>query len=134
MLRLFVVTGSFAIVMGGAALAQTVTPLSPTVRSTFQSLQPGGANPNEVRVQMHTTFFVAAPTDGGDASVKAQEKARQTLYEMAGKECEVLRKALAAECRLDSINVSVNVQRTYNSTQTEGFNVGGNFGYRITLK
>jgi hypothetical protein len=132
MLRI-VLAGSLMLVAGGAALAQSVTPLSPTVRSTFQSVQAGG-NANEVRVQIHTTFFVAGATDGSDASFKTQEKARLALYDIAGKECEVLLKTLAAECRLDNVNINVNVQRSYNSAQPEGFNVSGNFGYRVTRK
>jgi hypothetical protein len=63
--------------------------------------------------------------------MQAQERARKALYDSASRECDVLRAAIAAECRLESINVNIN--RNYGQQQ-EGFNVNGNFGYRVIMK
>ncbi len=88
---------------------------------------------SEVRVNVSINFFVPAPLDDSDAAVKAQERARRMLYESAGKECGLLRAAIASECRLEGINVNVRTNPSYGQ-QKQGLNVGGNFNYRITLK
>jgi hypothetical protein len=78
------------------------------------------------------TFFVPGPVDDSDTSLKAQEEARRKLYESAAHECEVLRSAIASQCRIESINV--NISHYYNGQQGEGFNASGNFNFRVTLK
>ena len=93
-----------------------------------------GGKGGEVRVQVHVNFFVAAPVDDSEASLKAQQDARRKLYESAARECDVLRASIAAQCRIDSINVNINVNRNYGRPDNEGFNAGGNFGFRVTLK
>lgn len=87
---------------------------------------------NEIRVQVNMTFFVHGAVDNSEASIKAQEDARRSLYESAARECEVLKAAIASDCRLETLNVNIN--RSYGSPQNEGFNANGNFGYRVTLK
>ena len=129
MLRLMLATALASVAIPAAHGQTTVQPLSPTVRATFLPQQGGNG---EVRVQVHAMFFVPGPIDSSEASLTAQVNARQTLYETAGKECEVLLKTLAGTCRLDNINISI--QRGYNSPQVEGFNASGNFNYRITTK
>ena len=100
-------------------------------RVTIDGLRPGGDQQGEIRVQVTMNFFIASVVDDSEASVKAQESARRVLYASAGTECEVLRSAIASECRLDSVNVNVHRQQ---QAQQSGFNVTGNFGYRIRLK
>ena len=49
---------------------------------------------------------------------------------MAGRECALLEDTIAAECRLESVNVTINRQ----SGQVEGFTISGQLGFRITRK
>lgn len=95
--------------------------------------RPGGGEPKgEVRVQVNMNFFVNAPTNDSEASVKAQENARRVLYDRAARECDLLKATLASECRLESVNVSMN--RHYGGSQPEGFNANGSFAFKVTLK
>lgn len=86
----------------------------------------------EIRIQVNMNFFVPGAVDNMEASLKAQEDARKALYMSAGHECEVLKAALASECRIESVNVNIN--RTYGRSQNEGFTANGSFGFRVTLK
>ena len=109
--------------MAGAADAQQLN----VKRSAVLPPQSG-----EVRVNVSMNFFVQAPMNDSQATVKAQEDARRILYESAGRECAVLQASIAGECRLESINVHMN--HNYNRQQPDGFNASGNFAYRVTLK
>ncbi len=88
---------------------------------------------SEVRVNVSMNFFVPAPLDDSDASMKAQERTRRILYESAGKECDVLRATVASECRLEGINVSMRMTPGYGQ-QEPRLNASGNFSYHIKLK
>ncbi len=90
------------------------------------------AGNDNVRVQVHVTFFVEGAADDSDASLRAQEDARRKLYESAARECDVLLATIASACRVESINININ--RNYRPRQGDGFNVSGNFGFRVTLK
>ena len=86
----------------------------------------------DIRVNVGMSFFVVAPTDDSEAAIKAQEQARRVIYESAARECDVLRAAIASDCRLESI--SINVNRQYGNQIPQGFNVSGNFTFHVTLK
>jgi hypothetical protein len=86
----------------------------------------------EVRVQVNISFFVPGAVNNSEASLKVQEDARKALYQTAAKECEVLQATVANDCRLES--VSINMNRNFGSSQTEGVTANGNFGYKVTLK
>jgi len=86
----------------------------------------------EIRVQVNVSFFVPDSDNGNEASLKAQEQARRSLYESAAHECDVLRAVLATECRLETLNVNVN--RNYGRPQNMGFTVIGNFGFKVRPK
>jgi hypothetical protein len=86
----------------------------------------------EIRVQVNISFFVPGLVNSTEASLKAQEDARSALYNSAGHECDVLRAAIASDCRIES--VSVNINRNYGQPQNEGFTAQGNFGFKVTLK
>jgi hypothetical protein len=88
---------------------------------------------SDVRVNVNMNFFVPAPLDDSDASMKAQAHARRMLYESAGKECDLLRATIASECRLEGINVSMRITPGYGQQQP-GLNASGNFNYHINLK
>jgi hypothetical protein len=88
---------------------------------------------SDVRVNVSVNFFVPAPLDDSEASMKAQAHARRMLYESAGKECDLLRATIASECRLEAINVSMRMTPGYGQQQPR-LNASGNFNYRINLK
>jgi hypothetical protein len=104
-----------------AVLAQSFVPPRPTP-DTLR---------NEARVQVNVNFLIAGPANDSAESQQAQENARRSLYERAGRECELLKATLATECHLQSVNVSINRQP---NRQTEGIVATGNFTFRITPK
>lgn len=111
--------------LASAASAQTIviekqrpTPLGPRSETT--------------RVNVSVNFFVPGRIDGSEESVKLQESVRRLLYELAGRECGVLRDTLAAECQLDSVNV--NVSRHHGQPTSEGVSFNGSMTFRISLK
>jgi hypothetical protein len=89
-----------------------------------------------VRIQNNITFFVAGPTGDGDEALKLRDKAQRSVYEMAGRQCDLLREILAKECRLESVNVNVNAAnaRQFTQQQVEGLNVNGAMSLQVTLK
>ena len=89
---------------------------------------------DEIRVGVSMNFFVAASDDGSTETIKAQEHARGVLYDSAAQECALLRASLASDCRLESINVNVRMQRSFGRQQPEGFSANGNFVFKIKLK
>ena len=82
-----------------------------------------------VQVQVTVSFLMPGQTAYGSASLTAQAQARQAIYEVAAHECDLLRAAIADECRSESFNVSVNP----NYGQGEAL-ASGNFNLRIRLK
>jgi len=95
--------------------------------------QSGGAPRQEgfVRVQSSVNFFVAGPTGESDEAQKLRDRARRTVYEMAARECDLLREVLAKDCRMESVNSNINRQF---GQQQEGFNVNGSMNFQITVK
>jgi hypothetical protein len=97
--------------------------------------QPGSAPRQEgsVRVQSSINLFIAGPTGEGDEAQKLRERARRAVYEMAARECDLLREVLAKDCRLESVTSNININRQYGQQQ-EGFNINGSMSFQITLK
>jgi hypothetical protein len=85
-----------------------------------------------VRVQSTINFFVAGPTGESEEAQKLRDRARRTVYEMAARECDLLRDVIAKDCRLEQ--VSNNINRQYGQQQQEGFNITGSMNFQITLK
>jgi hypothetical protein len=85
----------------------------------------------QVRIQVNVNFFVQGRSDESEASQQAQERARRIIYEMGARECTLLRDVIASDCRIESINV--NISRQHGQTP-EGFQAGGNFAFRVTMK
>ncbi len=97
--------------------------------------QGGSSSPRQeglVRVQSSVNFFVAGPTGDGEEAQKLRDRARRTVYEMAARECDLLREVLAKDCRMESVNVNLN--RQYGQQQQEGFSVNGAMNFQITVK
>jgi hypothetical protein len=127
MLRKACVVGFLCLVPLASAGAQTITIQRPQ----------GSADPNAgpIRVQVSVNFFMPGPTNESEQSVALRDRASRTIYDMAARECAVLREKLADDCRLESVNVNINrQQQQFGGQQVEGFQAGGQLGYRITQK
>jgi hypothetical protein len=85
-----------------------------------------------VRIQNSVNFFVAGPAGDSEEAQKSRDAARRSVYEMAARECALLREVLAKECRIESI--SINVGRQYMAQQPEGYTVNGSMNFQITVK
>jgi hypothetical protein len=114
MTRKFLLTAILVSLIGSAATAQ-----------------PSRRQEGIVRVQLAIQLFVSGPTDESAEAEQQRERARRMLYDMAARECEVMRASMANDCRLESINVNLNRQ---SGPQQNGYMVMGNMAYQITLK
>jgi hypothetical protein len=117
-----------ALLLGGAGVTESIGQGRVVER-------PGPAGSRQegiVRVQMAISLFVAGPTDESEAANQQRERARRVLYQLASKECDLLREVIARDCRLDAINVNLNRQQR--GPQVEGYQAMGNMTYQITLK
>jgi hypothetical protein len=85
-----------------------------------------------VRIQSTINFFVAGPTGESEEAQKLRDRARRAVYEMAARECDLLRDVIAKDCRLEQ--VSNNINRQYGNQQQEGFTITGSMNFQITLK
>ena len=85
-----------------------------------------------VRIQSTINFFVAGPTGESEEAQKLRDRARRTVYEMAARECDLLREVIAKDCRMEQ--VSNNINRQYGNQQQEGFTITGSMNFQITLK
>lgn len=85
-----------------------------------------------VRIQSTISFFVAGPTGESEEAQKLRDRARRSVYEMAARECDLLREVIAKDCRMEQ--VSNNILRQYGQQQQEGFNITGTMNFQITLK
>lgn len=124
---LFILAASAAVT--GAAAAQSSSRTIDLV--TAARLQPQEAT---VRVQNSISLFLAGPTGTEESAEKLRERARQMIYATAARECDLLKQALASECRLESVNSNVNGNRPSSPTQQEGINVNGSMTFRIKPK
>jgi hypothetical protein len=102
-----------------------------SAQPTFSEVQRAalGQQSAQVRVNIGINMFVPA---AGGLTIATQEGIRRQIYDLASKECAVLRDTIADDCRMEGINVNVN--RQHGQQPVEGFNVNANVNYRITLK
>ena len=118
-----------AVLLAGAAIAQTdgqriVIERGPTPAPRQEGL---------VRVQASINLFIPGSTGDGEEGTKNRDRARRVIYDMASRECDLLREILAKDCRLES--VSTNMHRQAGQQQSlEGYNVTGQMSLQITLK
>jgi hypothetical protein len=114
------ILASVTLLLAAPALAQTVGQAS------------GQRQESPVPIQATFNFFVAGPSGEGEEAQKLRDKARRIVYEMAARECDLLREVLAKDCRM--VSVSSNVGRQYGQQQPEGYTVNGSVSLQITLK
>jgi regulator of protease activity HflC (stomatin/prohibitin superfamily) len=115
-----------ATLISGAAIAQ-----SEGQRIVIERAGPSARQEGTVRVQATINLFLPGPTGETDEAIKSRDRARRLIYEMAGKECDLLREVLARDCRLESINTQLMRQ---GAQPTEGYSVSGSMSLQITLK
>ena len=113
-------------------LATPVIAQTPGQRIVIEN---AGSSPRQeglVRVQTNINFFLTGPTGEGEEAQKLRDKARRIVYEMAAHECDLLREALAKDCRMESVNT--NIGRQFGQQQQEGLTVNGSMSFQISLK
>jgi hypothetical protein len=126
MIRKACVIGLFCLAPLAGAGAQTIT---------IQRPAPLDPNVSPIRVQISVNFFVPGPANDSEQSTALRGRASRAIYDLAAHECEVLREKLADDCRLENVNVNFNRQlQQLGGQTTEGFQVGGTLGYRISQK
>lgn len=86
-----------------------------------------------VRIQNTISYFVAGPTGEGEEAQKLRDRARRTIYEIASRECDILREVLAKDCRIEAVSANMSRQQ-YGQQQPEGFTINGSMNFQITLK
>jgi hypothetical protein len=101
------------------------------VATTISAGAQSNLNPREVRVQVSVNYSVPGPFGDGEDAAKAQEIARRALYNIADRECTVLKETIATECRLENMNVNVNRQR---HAQQDMITVGSSMSFRVMMK
>src|SRR5688572_21073256 len=121
MSRKFLVATTLVLAAIGAAGAQTAG----------QRVVPGPRQEGMVRVQLNMQMFLSGPTDESDVAEQSRTRARQMIYDLAAKECDLLRNVIAKDCRLETVNVNLNRQ---NQPNMAGYNVNGSMSFQITLK
>jgi len=118
--RLALVPG-IALLLMTPATAQTVGQVS------------GQRQETPVRVQTTFNFFVPGPAGDGADAQKSRDYARRSIYEMAARECDLLREVLAKDCRMESVSSNIGRQ-PYGQQQPEGYTVNGSMNFQITVK
>jgi hypothetical protein len=76
-------------------------------------------------------LFIAGPTDDSAEAEEGRARARRVIYDLAAKECELLRAAIARNCTLQSINTNLHRQ---SNQAAQGYAVNGSMSFQITLK
>ncbi len=102
-----------------------------SAQQTFSEVQRAALAQQNAQVRVNIGINMFVPATGG-LTIGAQEGMRRQIYELANKECAVLRDTIADDCRMEGINVNVN--RQHGQQPVEGFNVSANINYRVTLK
>lgn len=126
MIRNACAIGLFCLAPFVSAGAQTIT---------IQRPAPLDPNVGPIRVQISVSFFVPGPANDSEQSVALRDRASRAIYDMAVRQCDVLREKLADDCRLENVNVNINrQQQQFGGQATEGFQATGTLGYRISQK
>ena len=118
--------GPSAVAQDGVILRESQVREAP-VRGVMMPAPQG----DQVRVSMNLTMFVPGPLGLGEQSLQAQEQARRAMYQLAVKECTVLKETIASECRIESMNVNAS---QHPGQQPPGMSVQTGMAYRITLR
>jgi hypothetical protein len=90
----------------------------------------------EIRVNASLMMSQVISTADKSALTDAQTAARKNAYELAGGECKLLLDTIARECRLESLNVSSNLQNQFfrGDPSNMVLNTNSNATFRIVPK
>jgi len=117
-------------IMAGGALAQEAArPAVPSRGITVQAAAEG--QPARIRIQSSITIIVPGFFDDPAKMIEGQEKARRSIYEIAGRECALLKATLAGECQVESVNINAGRQPM---PQLGGTQITGTMTFRATAK
>jgi hypothetical protein len=116
-----------------ALAASTLLSLSGPVLAQTVGQASGLRQDSPVQVQATFNFFVPGPSGDGEDAQKSRDKARRSIYEMAARECDLLREVLAKECRMVSVSSNIG-GRQYGQQQLDGSSINGSMSFQITLK
>jgi hypothetical protein len=119
-------------VVPAMALFSTLFSLTPAAAQTVGQVS-GQRQEAPVRVQTTFNFFVPGPSGDSAEAQKSRDTARRAIYEMAARECDLLREVLAKDCRMESVQSNVGRQ-PYGQQQPEGYTVNGSMSFQITVK
>ena len=128
-------TSPTRLLFAGASLLLLIA--SPLAQAQGQRiiLESGAGQRQEgfVRVQSNINLFMPGPTGDSEDAQKLRDRARRMVYEMAARECDLLREVIAKDCRLESVNTNLNRQN-FGSQQPDGYTANGSMSLQITLK
>ncbi len=114
------------------AAAAAVLMVGPAAAQTAPGAEGQGA---QVRIQTSISFFV--PGGGTEDELPQKiDQARKLVYQLATRDCELLRSTIAKDCRLESVNSNVrqNDGRPPQMQQPSGYHVSGSIQSVISLK
>jgi hypothetical protein len=127
MTRKLALTTLLVAALSGVAVAQSTGQRIVIERGSQAAARQEGM----VRVQLNMHMFITGPTDDSEEAEKGRRRSRQAFYDLAAKECDVLRDTIANTCRLENINVNLTRQSQQNM---QGYNVNASMAFQITLK
>src|SRR5260370_33584658 len=90
-----------------AALVLLAMPAAAQQTVIERAVVPTEQSGQQIRVTVAMNMFVPGPVGTTEQLLQAQERARRAMYEMAVRECVVLRDVIANECRIESLNINV---------------------------
>jgi len=88
-----------------------------------------------VRVQTTLSFFMSG-SGAEDELPQKLDQARKIVFQLATRECELLRSTIAKDCKLESVNSNVRQieGRQPQIQQPTGYNVSGTIQSTVSLK
>ena len=119
---------------GNATVASLILLLAAPAVAQTAGQASGQRQDTPVKIQASFNFFVSGATGDSEEAQKSREKARRIVYEMAARECDLLRDVLAKDCRMEAVSSNVSRQVQYGQQPTEGYTVNGSVSLQITLK
>ncbi|ABE38980.1 hypothetical protein RPD_1744 [Rhodopseudomonas palustris BisB5] len=117
-----------------AVVSACVLLIGPATAQGIAQTSPSQNQDSPVRVQTSVTLFHAGPVGVGEQAQKLFDQARRVVYEMASRECDLLRATIAKDCRLESVNSNIRQSDLRQQQQQDGYHVTGSIALTITLK
>lgn len=115
------------------AAAVSVLLVGPVAAQTVPTVADGQGAP--VRVQTTLSFFMSG-SGAEDELPQKLDQARKIVFQLATRECELLRSTIAKDCKLESVNSNVRQieGRQPQLQQPTGYNVSGTIQSTVSLK